>query len=137
MSGRDPGEVRREDRSGRRKAFAPRSGPNRPAWVAAGIGLVLTIAAAYAVARWERRTAWIAFEGVAATQLIELSNREAVGDRSIVGPKKLSMGVRPAFQPAFASAQIIAREICTVWWRIAPWSGRSDGMMKSGEPDPL
>ena len=37
---------------------------------------------------------------IAATQLIELSNRDAVGDSSIAGPKKLSSGTRPAFQPA-------------------------------------
>ncbi len=37
---------------------------------------------------------------MAASQLIELSNRDAVGERSISGPKKLSSGTRPAFQPA-------------------------------------
>ncbi len=31
----------------------------------------------------------------AASRLIELSKRDAVGDRSIVGPKKLSNGIRP------------------------------------------
>ncbi|WP_298258307.1 EAL domain-containing protein [Bradyrhizobium sp.] len=59
---------------GRRKAFAQRSGPNRPAWVAAGIGLLLTTVAAFAIARWERRANWTEFEGVAATQLIEMQN---------------------------------------------------------------
>ena len=73
MGGRDPGEDRSKDRGARRKA-ASRSGPNRPVWVAAVIGLALTIVAACAVARWERRTVWTAFEGVAATQLIEMQN---------------------------------------------------------------
>ena len=36
----------------------------------------------------------------AASQLIELSKREAVGERSMSGPKKLSRGTRPARQPA-------------------------------------
>ena len=36
----------------------------------------------------------------AASQLIELSNRDAVGDSSIVGPKKLANGSAPARQPA-------------------------------------
>ena len=54
--------------------LAPRSRLYRPAWVAAGIGLLLTAAASYAVARWERRVAWTEFEGVAATQLIEMQN---------------------------------------------------------------
>jgi diguanylate cyclase (GGDEF)-like protein len=58
----------------RRKTFAPRPGPNWPAWVAAGVGLLLTMAATYAVARWERRATWTEFEGVAATQLIEMQN---------------------------------------------------------------
>lgn len=34
---------------------------------------------------------------MAASQLIELSNREEVDERSMVGPKKLSNGARPAF----------------------------------------
>jgi diguanylate cyclase (GGDEF)-like protein len=74
MSDRNPGENRREDMVERRKMLALRSGPYRPAWVAAGIGLLLTMAAAYAVGRWERRVNWIEFEGVAATQLIEMQN---------------------------------------------------------------
>jgi hypothetical protein len=43
----------------------------------------------------------------------------------------------PAFQPLSWNAQMIAREICTVWARIAPCNGRSDATMKSGLPDPL
>ncbi len=55
--------------------------------------------------RWRRRrssskTERAASFPMAASQLIELSKREAVGERSIVGPKKLSNGTRPAFQPA-------------------------------------
>ena len=36
----------------------------------------------------------------AASQLMELSKRDAVGDRSISGPKKLANGSAPARQPA-------------------------------------
>ena len=36
----------------------------------------------------------------AASQLIELSKRDAVGDSSMVGPKKLVNGSAPARQPA-------------------------------------
>src|SRR5579871_6893549 len=74
MSGGNPGEVRGEDKAERRKLPASGPGPYRPVWVAAGMGLLLTIAAAYAVARWERRVIWTEFEGVAATQLIEMQN---------------------------------------------------------------
>src|SRR5579872_2031753 len=74
MSGRGPGEVSRGDMVERRKKPASRSGPSRPVWVAAAIGLLLTIAATYAVARWERRSIWTEFEAVAATQLIEMQN---------------------------------------------------------------
>ncbi|HET7888451.1 MAG TPA: EAL domain-containing protein [Bradyrhizobium sp.] len=58
----------------RRTMPAARSRPYRPAWVAAGIGVLLTVMAAYAVARWERRVTWTEFEGAAATQLIEMQN---------------------------------------------------------------
>jgi len=74
MSGRGPGEVSREDMVERRRMPASRSGPDWPVWVAAGVGLVLTFVAAYAVARWERRVTWTEFEGIAATQLIEMQN---------------------------------------------------------------
>src|SRR5579871_489265 len=74
MSGGNPGEVRGEDKAERRRLPASGPGPYRPVWVAAGMGLLLTIAAAYAVARWERRVIWTEFEGVAATQLIEMQN---------------------------------------------------------------
>ncbi|WP_291566780.1 EAL domain-containing protein [Bradyrhizobium sp.] len=46
----------------------------RPALVAGCIGLLLSMAAAYAVGRWEQRVTWVEFEGVAATQLIEMQN---------------------------------------------------------------
>ena len=74
MSGGNPGENRREDMAERSKLPASGTGPYRPVWVAAGIGLLLSMAAAYAVARWERRVTWMEFEGVAATQLIEMQN---------------------------------------------------------------
>ncbi len=74
MSGRDPRESEQEDMVERRKAPAARSGSYRPGWVAAAVGLLLTLAAAYAVARWERRVTWTEFEGVAATQLLEMQN---------------------------------------------------------------
>ncbi len=74
VSGQAAGENGQEDMVERRKAPAARSGSYGPAWVAAGIGLLLTLAAAYAVARWERRVTWTEFEGVAATQLLEMQN---------------------------------------------------------------
>jgi diguanylate cyclase (GGDEF)-like protein len=74
MSDRGPGDSRGGDMAGRRRASASRSGLYRAAPVAAGIGLLLSLAAAYAVGRWEQRVTWIEFEGVAATQLIEMQN---------------------------------------------------------------
>src|ERR1700760_5017169 len=73
MSGLNPGEDRLEN-TVERRAFTPKARSHRPAWVAACIGLTLTGIAVYAVARWERRVAWTEFEGVAATQLIEMQN---------------------------------------------------------------
>ena len=73
MSGPDPDEDRPENIVERR-ALAPKARSYRPAWVAACIGLMLTGIAAYAVARWERRVTWTEFEGVAATQLMEMQN---------------------------------------------------------------
>jgi diguanylate cyclase (GGDEF)-like protein len=55
-----------------RRILASRS--HSPAWVAAGIGLLLSLIAAYAVGRWEQRVNKAAFEGAAATQLIVLQN---------------------------------------------------------------
>jgi diguanylate cyclase (GGDEF)-like protein len=74
MSDRDPGDNRQGDVAERRRISASRSSLYRPALVAAGIGLLLSLAAAYAVGRWEQRVTWIEFEGVAATQLIEMQN---------------------------------------------------------------
>jgi diguanylate cyclase (GGDEF)-like protein len=45
-----------------------------PAPVAAGIGLLLSLIAAYAVGRWERGVTKVEFEGVAATELIVMQN---------------------------------------------------------------
>ncbi len=74
MSDRDPGDNRQGDVAERRRISPSRPGLYRPALVAAGIGLLLSLAAAYAVGRWEQRVTWIEFEGVAATQLIEMQN---------------------------------------------------------------
>jgi diguanylate cyclase (GGDEF)-like protein len=46
----------------------------RPALVAAGIGLLLSLVATYAVGRWEQHVTRVEFEGVAATELIEMQN---------------------------------------------------------------
>src|SRR5450631_1624317 len=51
-----------------------RPGRHLPALVAAGIGLLLSLIAAYAVGRWEQRVTRVEFEGVAATELIVLQN---------------------------------------------------------------
>src|SRR5579862_9216554 len=74
MSGRGPTDVGREDMVERRNISASRAGPNWAAWVAGAVGVLLTFAAAYTAARWERRATWTEFEGVAATQLIEMQN---------------------------------------------------------------
>ena len=47
---------------------------HRPALVAAGIGILLSLLAAYAVGRWEQRITRAEFEGAAATELIVLQN---------------------------------------------------------------
>jgi diguanylate cyclase (GGDEF)-like protein len=57
-----------------RQIPASRSRLHLPALVAAGIGLLLSLIAAYAVGRWEQRVATVAFEGVAATELIVMQN---------------------------------------------------------------
>jgi diguanylate cyclase (GGDEF)-like protein len=51
-----------------------RSGLQVPALVAAGVGLLLSMIAAYAVGRWEQRVTTAEFEGVAATEVIVLQN---------------------------------------------------------------
>jgi diguanylate cyclase (GGDEF)-like protein len=74
MSDRNPGDNRQGDMVERRRISASRSRLWRPALVAGGIGLLLSMAAAYAVGRWEQRVTRVEFEGVAATQLIEMQN---------------------------------------------------------------
>ena len=46
----------------------------RPAVVAAGVGLLLSLVATYAVGRWEQHVTRVEFEGVASTELIEMQN---------------------------------------------------------------
>jgi diguanylate cyclase (GGDEF)-like protein len=74
MSDRNPGGNRQGDMIERRRISVLRSGLYRPALVAAGIGLLLSLVAAYAVGRWEQRVTGVEFEGVAATELIEMQN---------------------------------------------------------------
>src|SRR5450432_442199 len=57
-----------------RRIPASRLRPHRPALVAAGIGLLLSLIAAYAAGRREERVTKAEFEGVAATELIVLQN---------------------------------------------------------------
>jgi diguanylate cyclase (GGDEF)-like protein len=59
--------------SGRQVAIS-RPGLHLPALIAAGLGLLLSLIAAAAVGRWEQHVARVAFEGVAATELIVLQN---------------------------------------------------------------
>lgn len=58
----------------RRRFFASRSGIYRPALVAMVIGLLLSLAAAYAVGQWEERVTRVKFKGVAETQAIIMQN---------------------------------------------------------------
>jgi diguanylate cyclase (GGDEF)-like protein len=74
MSDRNPDDDRRGDMVERRRVSGSRSRLFRPALVAGGIGLLLSMAATYAVGQWEQRVTWVEFEGVAATQLIEMQN---------------------------------------------------------------
>jgi diguanylate cyclase (GGDEF)-like protein len=74
MSDRDLGGNRQGDMIERRRTSALQPGLYRPALVAAGIGLLLSLAAAYAVGRWEQRVTRIEFKSVAATELIEMQN---------------------------------------------------------------
>jgi diguanylate cyclase (GGDEF)-like protein len=57
-----------------RRIPSSRLRPHLPPLVAAGIGLLLSLIAAYAVGRWEQRVTRVEFEGVAATELIVLQN---------------------------------------------------------------
>jgi diguanylate cyclase (GGDEF)-like protein len=74
MTDRDPGNDGQGDIIERRRISASRSRLYRPALVAAGIGLLLSLIAAYAVGRWEQRVTKVEFEGVAATELIVMQN---------------------------------------------------------------
>ncbi|GAC1330895.1 MAG: EAL domain-containing protein [Bradyrhizobium sp.] len=73
MSDRDSGDLRR-DMIERQKVPAARSGLYHPALVAAGVGLLLSLAGAYAVGKWEARVTKAEFEGVARTQAIVMQN---------------------------------------------------------------
>jgi CHASE1-domain containing sensor protein len=76
MSGRDPDDKRQRqgDMVERRRSSASRSGLYRPALVAAIVGLLLSLAGAWAVGQWEERIAKVEFEGVAETQAVVMQN---------------------------------------------------------------
>jgi diguanylate cyclase (GGDEF)-like protein len=73
MGDRDPDDNRRNDTIERRTT-ASRTGLYRPALIAAGIGVVLSLAAAYAVARWEQRVTRAEFGSAAETEAIVMQN---------------------------------------------------------------
>src|ERR1700686_690426 len=70
----DPGDNRQGDMIERRQVPVSRRQLHRPALVAAGIGLLLSLIAAYAVGLWEQRIIRAEFESVAPTELIVLQN---------------------------------------------------------------
>ena len=74
MTDRDPGDDCQGDIIERRRISASRSRLYGPALVAVGIGLMLSLIAAFAVGRWEQRVTKVEFEGVAATELIVMQN---------------------------------------------------------------
>jgi diguanylate cyclase (GGDEF)-like protein len=74
MSDPGPDELRRGDMSERRRFPVSRSGLYRPALIAVCIGLLLSLAAAYAVGQWEERVTKVEFEGLAETQAIIMQN---------------------------------------------------------------
>src|ERR1700726_1484914 len=74
MGDRDPGNRRQPDMIERRRLPASRPGLYRPVLVAAGIGLLLSLAGSYAVGQWEARTTKVEFEGVAETEAIVMQN---------------------------------------------------------------
>src|ERR1035437_4154608 len=57
-----------------RRNPASRRGLHLPALVAAGVGLLLSVIASYAIGQREHRVTRVEFEGVAATELIVLQN---------------------------------------------------------------
>jgi len=82
MTDRDPGDDCQGNIVERRRISASRSGLYRPALVAVGIGLMLSLIAAYAVGRWEQRVTKVEFEGVAATATPPASASEHSPPRS-------------------------------------------------------
>ena len=74
MGDQDSGDTCQTDMIERRRTPASRSRLYRPALVAAGIGLLLSLAGASAVGRWEERVTKVEFEGVAETQAIIMQN---------------------------------------------------------------
>jgi diguanylate cyclase (GGDEF)-like protein len=74
MRDRDPGDHRQEAMIERRRTLASWSGLHRPALVAAGVGLLLSLAGAFAVGQWEARVTKVEFEGVAETEAIVMQN---------------------------------------------------------------
>src|SRR6202171_1809237 len=74
MGDQDSGDTCQTDMIERRRIPASRSRLYRPALVAAGIGLLLSLAGASAVGQWEERVTRVEFEGVAETQAIIMQN---------------------------------------------------------------
>jgi len=74
MGGRKPGDSRAGNKIERRRVSASRSGLYRPALVALGVGLLLSLAGAYAVGRWEDGVAKVEFERVAETEMIVMQH---------------------------------------------------------------
>ena len=73
MGDRDPDDNRRNGMIERRVP-ASRSALYRPALIAACIGIVLSLAAAYAVGQWEERVTRVEFGGAAETEAIVMQN---------------------------------------------------------------
>ena len=65
---------RRDDMAERRRSSASRAGLYRPALFALGIGVLISLAAGYAVGQWENRVTRVEFESVAETQVIVMQN---------------------------------------------------------------
>jgi diguanylate cyclase (GGDEF)-like protein len=74
MSGQDRRSSGHADVTERLRILGPRSGLHWPAVIAAGIGLLLSLIAAFAVGRWEQRVTEVAFKGAAETEVIVLQN---------------------------------------------------------------
>jgi len=65
---------RRDDMAERKRSAASRAGLYRPALFALGIGVLISLAAGYAVGQWENRVTRVEFESVAETQVIVMQN---------------------------------------------------------------